>query len=61
MLQIEKEEERRRANSYYLKPSTVDLLKEIARCYDTTASKVLEAMVVQFGPKILEDKNANSN
>lgn len=44
----------RTPNSFTLKPGTIKLLDEIAEQYDTNRSRVIEAMVTQYGPKLLE-------
>lgn len=53
MLQVD-DRETRNPRSFTLKPSTVKILEELAEAYNTNASRIVEAMVVQYGPKFLE-------
>ena len=53
MLDIDKKP-RRNPHSYTLLPSTIDRVKELAALYDTSASRIVEAMIIQYVPKRLE-------
>jgi hypothetical protein len=53
MLEIDKTP-RRKPHSYTLLPSTIDRVKELATHYDTSASRIVEALITQYGPKLLE-------
>ena len=53
MLDVESKKELREPRSFALKPSTVQLIESLAKVYDTSASRIVEAMIVQYGPKIL--------
>ena len=45
--------ENRSPKSFTLKPSTVTTIEALAMAYKTNASRIIEAMVTQYGPKIL--------
>lgn len=45
---------RRKPHSYTLLPSSIDRVKELAKVYDTTASRIVEALITQYGPKLME-------
>ena len=53
MLDIDKQP-KRLTPSYTLLPSTIAKVKELAKVYDTNASRIVEALIVQYGPKLLE-------
>lgn len=55
MLKIKGTPERRRNTTLYLFPSDVDVLKQLAKRYKTTVSKIVEAMIDQYGNKLLEE------
>lgn len=52
MLNVE-EKETRAPRSFTLRPSTVAMIEEMAEAYATNASRIVETLVTQYGPKIL--------
>ena len=55
MLDLEPQENRK-TRSFTLKPSTIATIEQLAKAYETNASRVIESMVVQYGTKLLEQK-----
>lgn len=53
MLDLEKEP-RKITRSFSMKPSSLQMLQDIAEKHNTNSSKVVEAMIVQFGPQLLK-------
>ena len=47
---------RRTPRSFTLLPSTILLVEELARSYSTNASRIVESMLVQYGPRLIEEK-----
>ena len=58
MLDIPKKQVRA-PRSFTLLPTTIERLEELAVAYDTNASRVMEALIVQFAPKLMEQVNKN--
>lgn len=59
-LNIDKYASRRIGRSVTLKPSSIALLEELAEGYDISVSRVVEAMVEQFGPKLLDQVRSDN-
>jgi len=53
MLDVKKKETRV-TRSFTLKPSNIALIEELAESYDSNASRIVEALVETYGPKIKE-------
>lgn len=47
------EKELRAPRSFTLLPTTVQRIEALADAYGTNSSRIIEAMVIQFGPKLL--------
>ena len=47
---------RRTPRSFTLLPNTIDLVERLAGAYGTNASRIVEAMIVQYGPKLLDER-----
>ena len=55
MLDVEPKENRT-PRSFTLKPSTIAMIEDLADAYQTNASRIMETLVTQYGPKILAER-----
>lgn len=46
----------KRPQSYSLKEPTIEMIKELADAYNTNASRIIEALVTNYGPKLIEQQ-----
>jgi hypothetical protein len=44
--------ERRITRSFTMKPANIELVEELAEMHDSNASRVIEALIELYGPKI---------
>lgn len=54
MLKVDRYRERRVTRSFSMLAETIDLLEDMADAYKTNASRVIEAMVQQYGQALIE-------
>jgi len=52
------ERQPRSPRSFALKQHTADLVAEIAVLYDTSQSRIMEALINQYVPKLIEQQKA---
>jgi hypothetical protein len=57
MLDVKKKETRV-TRSFTLKPSNIALIEELAESYGSNASRIVEALVETYGPKIKQQLEA---
>lgn len=51
--------ELRTPRSFTMLPSTIKRVEELARVYDTNASRIVEGLIVNYGPKLIEQARKN--
>jgi hypothetical protein len=53
-MELDVTKERRTPRSFTLLPSTINSIEALADLYGTNASRIIEAMVLKFGPKLID-------
>lgn len=48
--------ENKKGRSFTLRPTTITIIEDLAKAYDSNASAIMEALIVEYGPKLLEQK-----
>jgi hypothetical protein len=54
MLEVEDKSVRRVTMAFSMLPRNLELIKDLADAHNTNSSRIIEAMVQQYGPKLLE-------